>query len=53
LPLVSRNGEAQQEYLAEALTDEITVDLSRIPDSFVIGRSSADSYRGRKVDARG
>ena len=52
LPIVSRNGDPQQDYLAEALTEEITVDLSRIPDSFVIARSSAESYRGRKVDAR-
>ena len=52
LPIVSRNGDPQQDYLAEALTEEITIDLSRIPDSFVIGRSSAESYRGRKVDAR-
>jgi len=52
LPLASRNGDPQQAYLAEAVTQEITVDLSRIPDSFVIGRSTADSYRGRSVDAR-
>jgi TolB-like protein/Tfp pilus assembly protein PilF len=52
MPLASRNGNAQLDYLAEAMTEEITVDLSRIPDSFIIARSSADSYRGRKVDAR-
>jgi TolB-like protein/DNA-binding winged helix-turn-helix (wHTH) protein/Tfp pilus assembly protein PilF len=52
MPLVSRNGDTQQDYLAEAVTEEITVDLSRIPGAFVIGRSTADSYRGRQIDAR-
>jgi TolB-like protein/DNA-binding winged helix-turn-helix (wHTH) protein len=50
MPLGSRNGDPAQDYLAEAVTEEITVDLSRIPGSFVIGRSTADGYRG--VDAR-
>ena len=50
MPLGSRNGDPAQDYLAEAVTEEITVDLSRIPGSFVIGRSTADSYRG--ADAR-
>jgi TolB-like protein/DNA-binding winged helix-turn-helix (wHTH) protein len=52
LPLTSRNGDPAQDYLAEAVAEEITVDLSRIPGSIVIARSSADSYRGRGVDAR-
>lgn len=52
LPLTSRNGNEEQQYLAEALTEELTVDLSRIPDSFVIGRSTANTYQGRAVDAR-
>jgi len=52
MPLGSRNGDAPLDYLAEAMAEEITVDLSRIPGSVVIARSSADSYRGRRVDAR-
>lgn len=52
LPLVSEGGEPAQDRLAAVLTDEITVDLSRIPESFVIARATADSYRGRSVDAR-
>jgi TolB-like protein/DNA-binding winged helix-turn-helix (wHTH) protein len=52
LPLVAGEGDPRQGYLAEAVTEEITADLSRIPGSFVIGRSTADSYRGRRVDAR-
>lgn len=52
LPLAVRGGERAQEDLAAVLTDEITSDLSRIPESFVVGRGSAATYAGRTVDAR-
>lgn len=52
LPLAVRGGERAQEDLAAVLTDEITSDLSRIRESFVIGRGSAESYRGKVLDAR-
>ncbi|MES2956875.1 MAG: winged helix-turn-helix domain-containing protein [Pseudomonadota bacterium] len=52
LPLQVRGADRAQEDLAAVLTDEITSDLSRIRESFVIGRGSAESYRGRVVDAR-
>lgn len=52
LPLGSEGGDPAQDRLAAALTDEITVDMSRIPETFVIARATADSYRGRNVDAR-
>jgi TolB-like protein/DNA-binding winged helix-turn-helix (wHTH) protein len=52
LPLTSRNGNPEQQYLAEAVTDELTVDLSRISDSFVIARSTANTYQNHQADAR-
>ncbi len=53
MPLASRgSGQQQPDYLAEAMAEEITADLSRIPDAVVIARSSAESYRGKVVDAR-
>ena len=52
LPLASDGGDPAQDRLAAVLTDEITIDLSRIPASFVIARATADSYLGRSVDAR-
>ncbi len=52
LPLASDGGDSAQDRLAAALTDEITVDMSRIPETFVIARATADSYRGRSVDPR-
>jgi TolB-like protein/DNA-binding winged helix-turn-helix (wHTH) protein len=52
LPLVNLNGDPQQEYFAEGLTEDLTTDLSRIPGSFVIARSSAYSFRGKAIDVR-
>lgn len=52
LPLVDLNGDPQQAYFAEGLTEDLTTDLSRIPGSFVIARSSAYSFRGKAVDVR-
>jgi TolB-like protein/DNA-binding winged helix-turn-helix (wHTH) protein len=50
LPLVNLNGDADQEYFAAALSNDLTTDLSRIRDSFVIARYTADSYRGRAAE---
>ena len=52
LPLASEGGDPAQDRLAAVLTDEITIDLSRIPDSVVIAGATAAGYRGRGVDAR-
>jgi TolB-like protein/DNA-binding winged helix-turn-helix (wHTH) protein len=52
LPLVSRDAGDAQSWLADAMTEEITVDLSRIPEATVIARGSAESYRGKVTDAR-
>jgi TolB-like protein len=34
------------------LTDDLTTDLSHLPDSFVIGRSTAATYKGKPVDLK-
>ena len=52
LPLVNRGGDPDQSWFADGLTEDLTTDLSRIPDSFVIARGSADTYKGRTVDVR-
>jgi adenylate cyclase len=41
-----------QEYLAEGITEDLTTDLSRIPGSFVIARSTAFTYKGKPTDVR-
>ena len=44
--------DATQDYLADALTDELTTDLARLPDTFVIARNTAFTYKGKPVDAK-
>jgi TolB-like protein/DNA-binding winged helix-turn-helix (wHTH) protein len=39
-----------QDYLAEAIGDDLTADLSHIPGSIVIARESTAIYRGNAVD---
>ncbi|MGA8610853.1 MAG: winged helix-turn-helix domain-containing tetratricopeptide repeat protein [Xanthobacteraceae bacterium] len=52
LPFLNLSNDSNQEYLADGLTDCLTTDLSHIPGSFVIARSSAFTYKGKVVDAR-
>ena len=51
LPFRNLSADPQQDYLADAITDDLTTDLSHIPGSTVIARGSADTYRGRAVAA--
>ena len=52
LPFASLSSDPEQEYFADAVTDDVTTDLSRIHDSFVISRTSAFTYKGKAVDAK-
>ncbi len=52
LPLVNVGGDREQDYFAEGLTEDLSTDLSRIPQSLVIARSSAQAYKGQPLDAR-
>jgi adenylate cyclase len=52
LPFSNLSGDASQDYLADALVDELTTYVSRIPETFVIARNSAFSYKGKSVDIK-
>ena len=52
LPFANLSGDAEQDYFADGLTDDLTTDLSHLPESFVIGRSTAAAYKGKPVDLR-
>ncbi len=45
LPFKNLSNEPEQEYFAEGITDDLTTDLSRIQDSFVISPSTARTYK--------
>lgn len=52
LPFTNLGNDPEQEYFADAITNDLTTDLSRIEDSFVIAPSTARTYKGRNLDAR-
>ncbi len=52
LPLATSGAAAARDDFADALTDDLTTDLSLIPGTFVIARSTAERYRGQAIDAR-
>jgi len=52
LPFANLSGDPAQDYLADALTDQLTTAIARLRDSFVIAHSSALTYKGKPVDAK-
>ena len=52
LPFANLSGDPEQDFFADGLTDDLTTDLSHLPESFVIGRSTAAAYKGKPVDLR-
>jgi adenylate cyclase len=50
LPFENLSGDPAQEYFVDGITDDLTTDLSRIPDSFA--RNTAFTYKGKAVDAK-
>lgn len=45
LPFTNLSNEPEQEYFAEGVADDLSADLSRIEDSFVIAPSTARAYK--------
>jgi adenylate cyclase len=52
LPFANLSGDPRQDYLVDALTDELITSLSRIHDSFVIARNTAMTFKSKPVDAK-
>jgi len=52
LPFENLSGDKEQDYFADGITDDLTTDLSRLQDSFVISRGTAFTYKGKLVDAK-
>ncbi len=53
LPFANLSGDPAQDYLADALTDELTTSIARNHSTFVIARNTAFTYKVRAVDAKG
>ncbi|MGA8587462.1 MAG: adenylate/guanylate cyclase domain-containing protein, partial [Roseiarcus sp.] len=52
LPFANLSGDPSQDYFADGVTENLTTELSRIKDSFVIARNTAFTYKGKSVDAK-
>ena len=52
LPFANLSSDSEQEYFVDAITDDLTTDLSRIVNSFVIARTTAFTYKGKPVDVK-
>jgi adenylate cyclase len=52
LPFANIGGDPEQEYFVDGVTENLTTDLSRIRGSFVIGRNTAFTYKGKHVDLK-
>ncbi len=52
LPFQNLSGDPSQDYLADGITDDLTTDLSLLPEVLVIGGASARALKGRAEDVK-
>jgi TolB-like protein/DNA-binding winged helix-turn-helix (wHTH) protein len=52
LPFNNLGTHPDQQHFVDAITEDLTTDLSRITDSFVISRNTAFTYRKKPVDTK-
>jgi adenylate cyclase len=51
-PFANLSNDHDQQYFADAITEDLTADLSRITGMLVFARNTAFTYRNRAVDTR-
>jgi TolB-like protein/DNA-binding winged helix-turn-helix (wHTH) protein len=47
LPFANLSRDPDQEYFSDGITDDLITDLSRLPNLFVIARTSSFAYKGK------
>jgi adenylate cyclase len=52
LPFQNMSGDAEQEYFADGVVEDIITALSRFNSLFVIARNSSFTYKGKPVDIK-
>ena len=52
LPFRNLSGDPSQDYFADGITENLTTDLSRIRNSFVIARNTAFTFKGKNIDTK-
>ena len=52
LPFTNLSNDPAQDYFADGVTENLTTDLSRLHNSFVIARNTAFTFKGKNLDAK-
>jgi adenylate cyclase len=52
LPFANLSNDPEQQYFADGITEDLTADLSRLADMFVISRNTAFTYRNKPIDTK-
>jgi TolB-like protein len=52
LPFTNLSNDPNQQYLADGITEDLTTDLSQMPNMFVISRNTAFTYRDKLVNTK-
>src|ERR1700730_10558521 len=52
LPFANLSDDREQQYFADGITEDLTTDLSRLADMFVISRNTAFTYRNKPIDTK-
>jgi adenylate cyclase len=53
LPFTNMSGDAEHEYFADGVTEDIITDLSQVSALFVVARNTAFTYKGKAVEVTG
>jgi TolB-like protein/Tfp pilus assembly protein PilF len=52
LPFTNMSSDAEQEFFADGLSEDLITDLSKVSGLFVIARHSTFAYKGKLIDVR-
>ena len=52
LPFRNLSGDPSQDYFSDGITENLTTDLSRIRNSFVIAHNAAFTLKGKNIDTK-
>src|SRR6516225_7181344 len=52
LPFTNLSGDPNQDYFADGITENLTTELSRIRNSFVIARNTAFTFKGKNIPVK-
>jgi TolB-like protein/Flp pilus assembly protein TadD len=52
LPFTNLSDDGEQQYFADGITEDVTTDLSRLANMFVISRNTAFTYRNKLIETK-